>query len=125
MEPLEAVVVHLELPVHQDRHAVRLGEVVDPLHLGRVALDAELLLGNDNRPRWFRYRSISRVAPSASGTSLAPKANARAWALANRAHASLPSACASSPFEAPSCVDGVFIGRPAGSRIVVVAPRAR
>ncbi len=48
VEPFEAVVVHLELPVHQHRHTVRLRQLVDLLHRRRVAFDAELLLGNDH-----------------------------------------------------------------------------
>ena len=43
MEPLEAMVVHAELPVHQHRHAVRLGKPVDRLHLRGVAGNPEFL----------------------------------------------------------------------------------
>jgi hypothetical protein len=44
MKPVEAEVVHAVLPVHQDRHVVRARQLVEPLHLGRVTVDAELLL---------------------------------------------------------------------------------
>ncbi len=50
VEPLEAVVVHAELPVHQHRHAARRGQAVDRLHLRSVAGHAELLLRDDHGP---------------------------------------------------------------------------
>ena len=62
VEPLEAVVVHLELPVHQDRHVVRAGERVDLLHLRRVALHAELLFGNhDGAPLQVALDLLCRI----------------------------------------------------------------
>src|SRR5688572_4385415 len=43
------LVVHLELPMHQDRYTVLAGKRVDPLHFRRVTFDAELLFGNHLR----------------------------------------------------------------------------
>ncbi len=48
MEPLEAIVVHVELPVHQHRNPIVCGERIELLHLRRVALHTELLLGDDH-----------------------------------------------------------------------------
>ena len=82
VEALEPVVVHLELPVHQHRHAIGLRELVDPLHLRSVAVDAKLLFGDDDGAT-LQIRSISLVAPSTSGTSFAPNRYALACARAN------------------------------------------
>lgn len=46
VEALEAVIIHLELPMHQDGHAVGLGELVNLLHRGGVAFHAEFLFSD-------------------------------------------------------------------------------
>jgi hypothetical protein len=48
-EALEAIVVHVELPVHQHRNAEGLRQLIDFLHGRRVALYPELLLADEHR----------------------------------------------------------------------------
>ena len=86
----------LELPVHQHRDAALPGELVDALHLGGVARDAELLLGNHDARRAAGSRSISALrVRRGRGPRWRRTDTLRPCARANRQQASLPSAWAS------------------------------
>ena len=108
VEALEPEVVHLELPVHQDRHAVRLRDFVDSLHVRRVALDAELLFGDEdarrasNTARSLASRPRHRERRSRRTETISRASRRTGGRLRSRAPA------AWSPFATPWCVDGVF-----------------
>ena len=50
VETVEALVVAADLPMHQNRHAVGVGELIEFLHLGRIAFDVEFLFTDEHCP---------------------------------------------------------------------------